>query len=111
MKIENRDNFVILEDEKDDAKDFASFLEYQIPNKFKGQNVVLNLLAYKNLTLQDLLLFLKVSNLHRKTKQSFVIVNDAINPDDIPFEMVVVPTVQEGEDIIGMEEIERDLGF
>ena len=111
MQIENRDNFVILEDEKDDAKDFASFLEYQIPNKYKGQNVVLNLLAYKNLTLQDLLLFLKVSNLHRKTKQSFVIVNDAINPDDIPFEMVVVPTVQEGEDIIGMEEIERDLGF
>lgn len=111
MKIENRDNFVILEDEKNDAKDFASFLEYQIPNKFKGQNVVLNLLDYKKLTLHELLLFLKVSNLHRKTKQSFVIVNDAINPDEIPYEMVVVPTLQEGEDIIGMEEIERDLGF
>ena len=111
MKIENRENFVILADEKDDAKDFASFLEYQIPNKFKGQNVVLNLLDYNQLTLEELLLFLKVSNLHRKTKHSFVIVNDAINPDDIPFEMVVVPTLQEGEDIIGMEEIERDLGF
>lgn len=111
MKIENRENYVILEDEKDDAKDFASFLEYQIPNKFKGQNVVLNLLNYTDLTLEQLLFFLKVSNIHRKTKQSFVIVNDAINPDEIPFEMVVVPTLQEGEDIIGMEEIERDLGF
>ncbi|QIE58519.1 ribonuclease Z [Rasiella rasia] len=111
MKIENKDNYVVLTDEHNDIADFASFLEYQIPSKFKGQNVVLNLLDYTSLTLEELLLFLKVSNLHRKTKQSFVFINDAINPDDIPFEMVVVPTLQEGEDIIEMEEIERDLGF
>ncbi|HAT63224.1 MAG TPA: ribonuclease Z, partial [Flavobacteriaceae bacterium] len=41
----------------------------------------------------------------------FVIVNNAINPDDIPDEMIVVPTLQEAADIIEMEEIERDLGF
>jgi len=111
MKIENKENLVILTDEKNDIKDFASFLEYQIPKKFKGQNVVLDLLEYKKLNLPDLLLFLKVSNLHRKTKQSFVIINDAIPVDDIPMEMTVAPTLQEGEDIVQMEEIERDLGF
>jgi hypothetical protein len=111
MKIENHDKFVVLADEKDDIADFALFLEYQIPNKYKGQNVVLNLLDYEKLILTELLLFLKVSNLHRKTKFSFVIVNNTINPDDIPFEMIVVPTLQEAEDIIEMEEIERDLGF
>ena len=111
MKIENYEDYVVLADEKDDAADFASFLEYQIPNKFKGQNVVLNLLDYDQLELPQLLLFLKVSNIHRKTKHSFVIVNDAINPDDIPYEMIVVPTLQEAEDIIQMEAIERDLGF
>ncbi|MCH2489142.1 MAG: ribonuclease Z [Flavobacteriales bacterium] len=111
MKIENHEDYVVLADEKDDAADFASFLEYQIPNKFKGQNVVLNLLDYDQLELPQLLLFLKVSNIHRKTKHSFVIVNDAINPDDIPYEMIVVPTLQEAEDIIQMEAIERDLGF
>jgi len=111
MKIENKENLVILTDEQNNIKDFASFLEYQIPNKFKGQNVVLNLLDYKDLSLPDLLLFLKVSNLHRKTKHSFVIVNNAIPVDDIPMEMTVVPTLQEGEDIVEMEEIERDLGF
>lgn len=111
MKIENKDTYVILADEHDDIADFASFLEYQIPNKYKGQNVVLDLLDYDTLSLKELLLFLKVSNLHRKTKHSFVIINNTINPDDIPFEMVVVPTIQEGEDIIGMEAIERDLGF
>lgn len=111
MKIENHPNFVILEDEKDDIIDFASFIETQIPTKYKGQNVVLNLLKYDSLELPQLLKFLKTSNLHRKTKQSFVIVNNAINIDDVPFEMIVVPTLQEAEDIIEMEEIERDLGF
>jgi hypothetical protein len=111
MRIENKDSYVILADEQDDIVDFASFLEYQIPNKYKGQNVVLDLLDYKTLSLPELLLFLKVSNLHRKTNYSFVIINNTINPDDIPAEMVVVPTLQEGEDIIEMEAIERDLGF
>ncbi len=111
MKIENHQNFVVLEDEKDDIIDFASFIEAQIPTKYKGQNVVLNLLKYDTLELPHLLQFLKTSNLHRKTKQSFVIVNDAMDIDEIPFEMIVVPTLQEAEDIIEMEEIERDLGF
>lgn len=111
MKIENHPNFVLLEDEKDDIIDFASFIEGQIYSKYKGQNVILNLLKYEELDLPQLLQFLKTSNLHRKTKQSFVIVNNAINVDDVPYEMVVVPTLQEAADIVEMEEIERDLGF
>lgn len=111
MKIENYPNYVVLADEKEDISDFASFIESQIPSKYKGQNVIVNLLKYDSLDLQELLLFLKVSNLHRKTKQSFVIVNDTISIDEIPYEMIVVPTLQEAEDIIEMEEIERDLGF
>lgn len=111
MKIENHPDYVVLIDEKDDIMDFASFIESQVPSKYKGQNVVLNLLNYESLDLPQLLLFLKTSNLHRKTKQSFVIVNDAIEIDEIPFEMIVVPTLKEAGDIIEMEEIERDLGF
>lgn len=111
MKIENHPNFVVLEDEKDDIIDFASFIESQVPSKYKGQNVVLNLLKYDSLSLPELLQFLKTSNLHRKTKHSFVIVNDAIDIDEVPYELVVVPTLQEAEDIVEMEEIERDLGF
>lgn len=111
MKIDNHENYVILADEKDDIIDFASFMEFQIPAKFKGQNVVLDLQKYSDFDLQQLLMFLKTSNLHRKTKHSFVMVNQSIDPDVVPFEMVVVPTIQEAEDIIEMEEIERDLGF
>ena len=111
MKIDNKDNFVILTDDRGNLSDFAGFLGRQIPSKYQGQNVVVNLLDFDSLQLEELLLFLEVSNSHRQTKHSFVLVNHAINPDDIPFEMVVVPTLQEAEDIIQMEEIERDLGF
>ncbi len=111
MKIENHPDYVVLEDEKDDIMDFASFIERQVPSKYKSQNVVLNLSKYNELALPDLLQFLKTSNLHRKTKQSFVIINDAIEISEVPFEMIVVPTLQEAGDIIEMEEIERDLGF
>lgn len=111
MKIENHPNFVVLEDEKDDIVDFASFIQRQVPSKYKGQNVVLNLLKYQSMELPHLLQFLKASTLHRKTKHSFVIVNDSIDVDDIPNEMIVVPSLQEAQDIVEMEEIERDLGF
>jgi hypothetical protein len=61
--------------------------------------------------LGHLLHFLEVSNLHRGNKRSFVFVCDAIPVDEIPLEMVVVPTIGEAADIIEMENIERDLGF
>jgi hypothetical protein len=111
MKIENFENYVVLADDHDDLAAFASFLEFQILNKFKGQNVVINLEQYPALKLEELLLFLKTSNKHRATRQSFVLVTDALDPDTIPVELVVVPTIQEAADIIEMEEIERDLGF
>ena len=111
MKITNFENYVVLEDEKNDLKDFSEFLKYQIVKKFKGQNVVIDLSKNNDLNLDQLLYFLSVSNLHRSTKCSFVLLNNAINPDDIPPEIIVVPTMTEAKDIIEMEEIERSLGF
>ena len=40
-----------------------------------------------------------------------MIVSNKIADDNIPDELVIVPTLQEAFDIIEMEEIERDLGF
>ena len=111
MKIDNFENYVVLADDHDNLREFASFLEFQILKKFGGQNVVINLLDYPALQLDELLYFLKTSNIHRSKKQSCVLVTDAIDPDTIPDELIVVPTLQEAADIIEMEEIERDLGF
>ncbi|NEV93290.1 ribonuclease Z [Psychroflexus sp. YR1-1] len=110
MKTEQKDNYIILRDEKEDVNDFADFLT-RIHDKFKDQNLVIDIQKYGNLTLEELLQFLKLSIIHRKGKRSFVLVNDTINIDAVPEEIHVVPTLQEAEDLIGLEEIERDLGF
>lgn len=110
MKVTEKEGYKILEDEKEDVKDFASFLTSH-HHIFKDDNVVVDILKYGELDLEELLLFLELSNEHRSGRKSFVIANDAINIDRVPEELVVVPTLMEAGDIIQMEEIERDLGF
>ena len=111
MKTKITDKYTVLIDEREDAANFAQFLERIVPEKFEHCNLIIDLNKYKALELSQLLEFLKLSNYHRSTKHSFVIVNNAINVDDIPYEMTVVPSLQEAMDIVEMEEIERDLGF
>lgn len=110
MKSEKHDNFIYLEDEKDDPVKFASFIG-SIHHQFEKDNIVIDLQKYKLLTLSQLLSFLDISNHHRSNKKSFVLISDTINIDDVPDELNVVPTFQEATDMIQMEEIERDLGF
>lgn len=110
MKTTKKENYLILEDEKDDVKSFASFLE-SIYDSIKKDNLVIDILKYGELSLEELLTFLKLSDKHRKAKKSFVIVNDTINIAHVPDELSVVPTLREAGDVIEMEEIERDLGF
>ncbi len=110
MKVVEKDGYKILRDNKNDVKAFVSHLEWK-HGDLKDDNVVVDILKYGTLNLEELLSFLELSNKHRKNKKSFVIANDTINIDQVPEELVVVPTLLEAEDIIKMEEIERDLGF
>ncbi len=110
MKRTKKENYLILEDEKENVKDFAGYLS-QVYSDIKNNHLVINILKYGELSLGELLAFLPLSNKHRKAKKSFVLVNDTINIDPVPDEMVVVPTLHEAKDILKMEEIERDMGF
>ena len=111
MKTSRYETYIVLGDQNDDLLKFVDYLERVVPLKYEKDNIVVDLLKYKDMNLTKLLEFLKLSNYHRSTKHSFVIVNNAINIDDIPEEMIVVPTLEEAGDIVEMEEIERDLGF
>ncbi|MCF4102823.1 ribonuclease Z [Gillisia sp. M10.2A] len=110
MKITKKDNYIVLEDAKNNIQGFAEYLDVNRAT-LKDDNLVINLLSYTNLELPDLLQFLEISNTHRSSKKSFVIVNDAINIDVVPDELIVVPTLLEAQDIVNMEELERELGF
>ncbi|MDC6406765.1 MULTISPECIES: ribonuclease Z [Maribacter] len=78
-------------------------------SEVKNDNLIINLFSFDTLTSGDVMEFLDISNRHRKSGKSFVIVTDKVSYDDVPDEIIVAPTLQEAKDIIEMEEIERDL--
>ncbi len=80
-------------------------------DRIKNDNVIVNLTSLKWIQLEDIIEFLELSNRHRGSKHSFIIVTDRINYDYVPDELIIVPTLQEAYDIIEMEEMERDLGI
>tara|TARA_R110000787_G_scaffold60220_6_gene136551 strand:+ start:1203 stop:1538 length:336 start_codon:yes stop_codon:yes gene_type:complete len=111
MKINAHDNFVVVKEKSNDLENFVFLLNPLLSSQLKDKNLIIDLLTYKSLSLKDLLLFQNISDTHKEANQSFVIVNDTINANELPEEMMVVPTLQEAEDMIEMEEIERELGF
>ena len=90
--------------------DFFSELKENF-SKFKNSNLILDFSHVVNTDERKILLFSPMCGRQKDQDKSFVIVSEGINLDDIPEEMVVVPTLQEAQDIIEIENIERDLGF
>ncbi|MFD2562077.1 ribonuclease Z [Aquimarina rubra] len=100
----------IITQEKATIVDFVKGIE----NKYetlKNDNIVANLFSLKELSINDVNEFLRISNTHKANKRSFVIVTDKVSYDDAPKEITIVPTLIEALDLIEMEEIERDLDF
>jgi len=110
MILDQDGNISIITQEKATIVELVKKIQSLYP-KFKNNNIIVSLSTLHELTIQDILEFLELSNNHRASKQSFVIVSDKVNLEEVPDEIVVVPTVQEAYDIIEMEDMERDLDF
>ena len=67
----------------------------------------------ENLNIDDTIisLFLELATSFKQNGMSFVVVKSGIDIDDFPENLNIVPTLQEAEDVLEMEAIERDLGF
>ena len=101
--------FIITQKKPTTTTELAKKMEVLYP-KFKNNNVIVNLTALRLIGIEDIIKFLQISNSHRASKQSFVIVSKVAIKEYLN-EIIVVPTLQEAYDIIEMEEIERSLGF
>lgn len=110
MIIDKDGSVTIITQEKSTIPELIKKIESEY-SRFKNDNLVINLSVLREVKLQDILEFLELSNRHRANKLSFVIVTEQANHNEMPNEIVVVPTLHEANDIIEMEEIERDLGF
>lgn len=110
MILDQDENISIITQEKATVVELVKKIN-DTYSKLKNNNIIVNLTSLNKLSLQDIIEFLELSNNHRGSKQSFVIVSNSIDIDETPDEIIVVPTMQEAYDIIEMEEMERDLGF
>lgn len=110
MRVDKKGHTTII---KDTEGNIQLFLE-KVTNEhhgFKTQNLILDITNDKSVTAKAIKAFSNLSKSHQKEKKSFVIVAENIDFNDVPVQLVVVPSLLEAHDIIEMEEIERDLGF
>lgn len=108
MKVKEKNNVVVLKKGTEELSAFAEKILEQA-HTFKDKNVLIDLEEIA-LRPSQIISFEKLAMHQKKQKKSFVIVAD-VDFDEIAEEIIIVPTLQEGFDIIEMEEIERDLGF
>jgi len=110
MKVDQKGHTVTIKDTQGSSSAFLQKVTAEY-NTFKDKNIILDLTQDTGIQLPDVLAYLQLSDKHRENKKSFVIVVSDFDFNEVPDEMLVVPTVLEAHDIIEMEEIERDLGF
>lgn len=108
MIFDKDGNTTIVLQENASLQIFIKNLNNNYP-RIKKDHIILNLFSFTKLVADDILEFLQLSNTHRASGKSFVLVTEKVAYDDVPEEICVVPTIQEARDIIEMEEIERDL--
>ncbi|WP_298535561.1 ribonuclease Z [uncultured Algibacter sp.] len=110
MILDQNGNTSIITQEKVTVIELVKKVQALYP-KFQNHNIIIALNTLGTFVKDDIVEFLELSNTHKASKHSFVIVSDKIDLDVVPDSIVVVPTLQEAHDIIEMEDMERDLGF
>ena len=111
MIIDRDGNICIITHEKASLKTLVDSIE-QVYDTYKSDHIIVSLTSLEEqITLEHIIEFLQLSNKHRTAQKSFVIVSHKVNLEEVPDEILIVPTIQEAYDIIEMEDIERDLGF
>jgi cytochrome b involved in lipid metabolism len=98
---------------KDTEGNIVFFLE-KVTNQFasfKEHNLILDISHDKSVDEKSISIFSEIAKKHKKSKKSLILVVNDIDFNKVPVSIVVVPTIQEAQDIIEMDEIERDLGF
>ena len=110
MKVDEKGHTFTIRDTQGDFTSFLMKVTHQYKT-YENHNIIIDLLANKEVTIEDVKLLFPLSKQHKKAKKSFIVVVGDFDYNAIGAKLTVVPTVLEANDIIDIEEIERDLGF
>lgn len=110
MQIHKKETYLhIISDENSFKELYNWFLKEEI--KLRKEHIILQISEDIKANTKDFLLFLNIAEQKQENGTSFVVIYSEIDADDFPENLNIVPTLQEAEDILEMENIERELGF
>jgi len=110
MKVIEKGHTIIIKDTEGNIVEFLEKVNSQY-NSFKEYNLILDISHDKSVDVKSIKIFSELVKKHKKEKKSLVFVVPDIDYNKVPVSITVVPTQLEAQDLIEMDEIERDLGF
>jgi hypothetical protein len=110
MNIEKKSNYTLFSSEENTFSELLAEFSTTAENHQK-EHIILCISEDLNISEKDFSLFLDIAAVKSESGTSFVIVVTGVNIDNLPEEINAVPTLQEAEDILEMEAIEKELGF
>ena len=110
MQIKEANNYTLISSDEDSFKEFQKSVFKKI-NDFDKNHLIIQISEELSIDKKDFLLFLKIAEQKKENGTSFVVLNSSVNADDFDENLNIVPTLQEAQDILEMENIERELGF
>lgn len=110
MKIAKKENYILISSEENTLSDFyRSFIIEE--KKLQKEHIIVQVSHNINASSKDFLLFLDIAVQKKENGTSFVIISKDVDIDNFPENFNIVPTLQEAEDVLEMEAMERELGF
>jgi|LGVE01.1.fsa_nt_gb hypothetical protein len=108
MNKESKEKYILLTENKS-FEDLIVSLKDNL-SKYSSENVIVDIRTIE-MTESDLIKIQSLSEAHKENGMSFVTVASNLSADDVDETFAIAPTMQEAEDIITMEDLERELGF
>jgi cobalamin biosynthesis protein CbiG len=105
MNLQEKENYQLLHL----TDSFADLEEHK--DALSSQHLVVEVSENLNIDDSKISLLLSIASSYKENGMSFVVIKSGIDIDDFPETLNIVPTLQEAEDVLEMEAIERDLGF
>lgn len=110
MKFELKDQNILVFQEEQLSSEFFAAYDLHYP-EFQSYNIIFFPAKAQVLTSDFFNALLQRTKAHQHHKKSFVVVSAHWISNELPEELVCVPTLQEAIDLIEMDEMQRDLGF
>lgn len=110
MRIDKKETYTLISSKSSSFANFLLNFEKEHP-KLEKEHLIIQFSEELNIVDKDIFVFLAYAELHQQNGTTFVVIFKNVDLDMFPETFNIVPTLQEAEDVLEMENIQRDLGF